>query len=91
MANTMRLQGVGMVEGTEAREIKVGDFLMWNFGGMCEVMSVNHKSAKTVEIVERYEGKDYDRTMRSGRMVHIVRDARLLDLHKKIEQKRSGR
>ena len=32
--NTRQLQGIGNVVGEEAKNIKVGDVLMWNFGAI---------------------------------------------------------
>ena len=48
--NAMRLQSIGLVEGTPAREIKQGDFLMWNFGSVYTVNKILSQTSKTLTI-----------------------------------------
>ena len=40
MKNEMRLQSIGLVEGTEAGKIQVGDILRWNFGSLSRVVAI---------------------------------------------------
>ena len=82
MKNEMRLQGIGMVEGTEAGKIQVGDILRWNFGGLSKVISFEFsKTGKTivcqVETVDSRTGEKeiYERSMRVTRLVNIVASA----------------
>lgn len=70
----MRLQGVGLVDGTAAKNIKIGDILMWNFGATTVVKNViPSKTGKTVVIVEYSNSgkKDYTRKLGSERLVCI--------------------
>ena len=82
MKNEMRLQGIGMVEGTEAGKIQVGDILRWNHGGLSKVISFEFsKTGKTincqVEVVNSRTGEKeiYERSMRVTRLVNIVASA----------------
>ena len=67
--NSMRLQGIGIVLGVPASEIKEGDFLIWNFGYTSEVTKILKETAKTVtlEIIE--SGKRYERKLNKTRIV----------------------
>jgi hypothetical protein len=76
---TMRLQGIGMVEGTEAKELKVGEITRWNFGGLERVTSVEFtKTGKSIKVEIEYissstgEIVKSERTMRANRLVNIV-------------------
>lgn len=52
----MRLQGIGLVEARPAKEIQLGDRLVWNYGGISEVVSIEYsKTGKTMTIVEKTE------------------------------------
>lgn len=82
MKNEMRLQGIGMVEGTEAGKIQVGDILRWNHGGLSKVISFEFsKTGKTincqVEVINSRTGEKeiYERSMRITRLVNIVASA----------------
>jgi len=82
MKNEMRLQGIGMVEGTEAGKIQVGDILRWNHGGLSKVISFElSKTGKTinckVEVINSRTGEKeiYERSMRVTRLVNIVASA----------------
>lgn len=48
--NAMRLQSIGLVLGTPAAQVKEGDFLMWNFGGVYSVNKIVGETAKTITI-----------------------------------------
>ena len=78
----MRLQGIGLVEGTPAGELKVGDITRWNFGGIERITSVEFsKTGKTVVVGIEYmsysevpTGKivQSERTFRASRLVNII-------------------
>ena len=75
----MRLQGIGMVEGTPAAEIKIGDTLMWNYGGTSEVLEIKKsKTGKTLYLKTRSNSDDkiYDRTLRAKRLVCILKNGK---------------
>jgi ribosomal protein S17 len=82
MKNEMRLQGIGLVEGTPAGELKVGDITRWNNGFIERVTSVEFsKTGKTVIVGIEYmsysevpTGKivQSERKMRVTRLVNII-------------------
>jgi hypothetical protein len=72
--NAMRLQSIGNVLGTPAIEIKVGSFLLWNFGSKTEVLEIVNETAKTITIKEKTVGTSYvgERKMTKTRLVCIL-------------------
>ena len=79
MKNEMRLQGIGLVEGTAAGSLKVGDVTRWNYGGLERITSVElSKTGKTIICETEYysnvlnemvQGK---RNFRVTRLVNII-------------------
>lgn len=67
--NSMRLQGIGIVLGVPASEIKEGDFLVWNFGHTSEVTKILKETAKTVTLEVIESGKKYERKLTKTRIV----------------------
>ena len=79
MKNEMRLQSIGLVEGTEAGKIQVGDILRWNFGSLSRVVAIDFtKTGKTIIVTTEYfneitgELVQAERKMRVTRLVNIV-------------------
>lgn len=72
--NAMRLQSMGNVLGTEAKEIKKGDILMWNFGSKSEVLEILKQTPKTITIKELQLGGAYigERRLLKSRLVCIL-------------------
>jgi hypothetical protein len=72
--NSMRLQSIGVVLGTPAKEIKVGDTLMWNFGSTSEVVEIVKETAKTIVVKTKPEDSDkvYERRFNKSRLVCIL-------------------
>lgn len=72
-AKMVHLQYVGDVPGVEASELSAGDRLMWNFGMVSTVVSVEDASPKFIRIVERAkDGQDYTRRLKKDRLVARV-------------------
>lgn len=71
--NSMRLQSIGFVQGTPASEIKIGDSLMWNFGGVSKVNNITKETPKMLVISELYDGKLYERKLFKTRLVCILK------------------
>lgn len=71
----MRLQSVGLVKGTEAKEIKSGDSLMWNFGAVYTVNKIIKETEKTIVISTSPEGsnKVYEQRLKKDRLVCILK------------------
>ena len=69
---TTRLQGIGVCQGIKAKNLKVGDVLVWNFGGTSIVKEITFsKTGKTLTIIEECNGTDYDRRMTAERIVVV--------------------
>lgn len=83
MSDKMRLQGIGVVKGTQASEIKIGDTLMWNYGGTSTVETIKYsKTGKTIVITEKWynaskkEFQTSERKMTTSRLVCILKDGK---------------
>lgn len=71
----MRLQGIGLVQGTPAIEVKKGDFLLWNMGYKSEVLEIVSETKAMITIKERCEsGYIADRKMKKNRLVCILQN-----------------
>lgn len=68
----LRLIEVGVVKGTPARNIRVGDRLMWNYGTVTPVKAVRNASPKFVELSLLQNGKIYKRRLLKDRLVAKV-------------------
>ena len=69
---TTRLQGIGVCQGIKAKNLKVGDVLVWNFGGTSIVKEITFsKTGKTLTIIEECNGTDYERRMTAERIVVV--------------------
>lgn len=84
---TMRLQGIGIVEGIKAKNILVGDILVWNNGGTEEVIEIEFsKTGKTLVATIRYYdsfNKEYKTTTRKLGSERIVC---VKELNKEVEE-----
>jgi len=74
---TIHLQGIGEVKANPASDIKVGDILIWNYGGLEKVKEIRKsKTGKTmyltVEIEVLGDKKETERTIRTKRDVCIL-------------------
>jgi len=71
---TVRLQGVGRQRAVEARELHVGDTLMWNFGATSEVTAIVDASPKFLRITEKSKrtGQETERRLMKSRLVARV-------------------
>lgn len=69
---TTRLQGIGIREGIKAKNLQVGDVLVWNNGGTTIVKEITFsKTGKTLTIVEEYQGKEYNRRLGAETIVVV--------------------
>lgn len=74
----VRLQGVGMCKGTPAKDLKIGNHLVWNFGYEYEVTNINFsKTGKTLKITEKNieSGEEFERRLGSERLVVVLKEA----------------
>lgn len=76
----MRLQSIGLVQGTPASQIKENDLLMWNFGGVSRVTKIIKETVKTLVIEEipvknefNNQQKAYKRRLFKNRLVCILK------------------
>lgn len=60
----MRLQSIGFVMGTPAKEIKTGSEIMWNFGSTSEVLSIVKETPATLTVLEKCCASGYTATRR---------------------------
>lgn len=70
----IQLIGYGWVDAHQAKDIKPGDTLMWNYGVTSIVDSIEKETPKQIVIKERYQsGKSYTRRMGKERLVCILK------------------
>ena len=69
MGNAIHLQGIGLHAAKPATEIKVGDVLVWNYGGTSTVKAILSETSKTVTIQEECRGNLYERRFSKTRLV----------------------
>ena len=68
----VRIQSIGMCEGTPAKELKVGDKLLWNFGYISEVIEITKTTNESIfTILKCEDGKLYPRRFLKTREVVI--------------------
>lgn len=75
----MRLQGIGIVPEQPARNIRVGDTLVWNYGYTETVKAVTpSKTGKTlnVTIIDDKSGREHIRKLRVETPVCIKQQSR---------------
>ena len=70
---SMRLQGIGLVLGTPAAEIKKGDIIMWNYGETEHVNSIVKETDKTLVVSILYKDSLYERKLNKKRLVCILK------------------
>jgi hypothetical protein len=74
----LHLQGIGKVDAIQAKDLKVGDTIMWNYGSTSKVIALTpNKTSKTLIVTTEYldyngDLATYDRKMTSTRLVAIV-------------------
>lgn len=77
MANTVKLQGIhGQQPAIPTKELKIGDFIIWNFGYKSEVVDIiPSKTGKTITFMLKSleSGNINHRKMRADRLVAVER------------------
>jgi hypothetical protein len=74
---TIRLEGIGVLEGIEAKDLKVGDVTIWNYGGLEKITSITpSKTGKTLKVGIEYtnfkgEIVQSERKLNANRVVAI--------------------
>ena len=75
MENTVKLQGIsGYQKGTKAKDLKIGDIIVWNFGYKSEVAEITpSKTGKTINfMLKSFEsGNIASRKMGAERLVVV--------------------
>lgn len=75
MANTVKLQGIsGQQAGTQAKDLKIGDIIVWNYGYKSEVVEIiPSKTGKTITFMLKSleSGNINSRKMGADRLVVI--------------------
>lgn len=73
--NTITLQSIGHVIGEPAKNIKVNDFLMWNFGCKSQVIAIVKETKNFIEITEKSEsGYVGNRKIKKQRIICILKN-----------------
>lgn len=73
MEKQVKLIGVGWKDATPAREIKVGDTLVWNYGYTSKVLDIVSETAKQIVIrTESEDGKHYLRRLGKSTLVVVA-------------------
>jgi hypothetical protein len=74
---SIHLQGVGRVPAVEARELKVGDQLMYNYGGVYQITKIEDASPKSFRIFEvsAETGEEHSGRVKKDRLVARVPEA----------------
>ena len=68
---TIRLQSIGWVDAKPARELKLNDVIIWNFGYTSTVKSIEPKEKTIRTVIISEDGKEYKRDFRPSRLVAI--------------------
>ena len=68
---SIQLQHIGRVPAIPAGNLKEGMRLMWNFGSMSDVVSIDRETAKTIWITEKSDrtGNLFSRRFAKTRLV----------------------
>ena len=68
---SIQLQHIGRVAAIPAGNLKVGMRLMWNFGSMSDVVSIDRETAKSIWITEKSDrtGNLFSRRFAKTRLV----------------------
>ena len=74
MTNTVKLQGIyGQQEGTAAKNLKIGDVIVWNYGYKSEVVEIiPSKTGKTITFMLKSHQDGEIRSRRMGTETLIV-------------------
>lgn len=68
----VHLQYVGKVNGIKAKNMQVGDILMWNGGATSKVVAIEFSATgKTLNVTTEVNGVEYTRRMGADRLVAI--------------------
>lgn len=75
---SIHLQGIGRYPAVPAGDLKVGDTIVYNYGGTTIIRSKRKVSPKTIEVVVESQGrsdkgKHYTRQYRVDRLVAVER------------------
>lgn len=74
--NAIQLQSIGWVPAVPAADLKVGNVLIWNFGGTTELVAIRDVSSKFLELTERWYDErkgvcDSPRRVKKDRLVGL--------------------
>ena len=73
----LHLQGIGKVDAVKAKDLRVGDVTVWNYGSLSKVISITpSKTGKTLKVgleYKNYHGEivQSERKLGSERLVGI--------------------
>jgi hypothetical protein len=68
----VHLQGLGTTKAKPAGEFQVGEYTMWNYGYQSRILHIQPKGRTQLKWrVLADDGKEYDRTVKTSRLVAI--------------------
>ncbi|MBQ9621237.1 MAG: hypothetical protein IJR41_04800 [Atopobiaceae bacterium] len=65
----VHLQGIGKVDAVKASKLKIGDHLLYNYGGTGTIINIRPKGKNTVELAIESRGNLYYREKRLDTLV----------------------
>jgi hypothetical protein len=69
---TTHLQGLGSQNAKPAREIKIGDTLIWNFGCTSKVIGILKETKTQIIIKTQTDSGEYERRLGKDRLVAVA-------------------
>jgi hypothetical protein len=70
--NTIKLQGIGSTTAKMAKELKIGDITVWNFGGTAKVLAIVSETAKFITFKIEESTGVYTRRLKKNRLVGVA-------------------
>ena len=71
MKQSIQIQAVGRVEAKPAVDFKIGESMMWNFGGTTEILRIVRETAKMIIYELQGENDTHERKFKKDRLVAI--------------------
>ncbi len=72
MQKTIQLQAIGQATAKPAKDFKVGEHFVWNYGYHSKIVAIGKQTKhQIVFITESEDGKRYERRLKKDRLVGI--------------------
>ena len=70
--STIKLQGIGSTTAKMAKELKIGDITVWNFGSTAKVLAIVSETAKFITFKIEESTGVYTRRLKKNRLVGVA-------------------